>query len=78
MRGLDAWNDLHDKGLSDVAFDAVKVCELGLGREGDRNPRFPVATRAPDAVDIVFRGSRQIEIDHMADPGDIKAASRNI
>ena len=48
------------------------------GHQGDGLAGGTRATRAADAMDVVFSGTRHIKIDHCRELGDIEAAGRNI
>src|SRR4030067_70072 len=41
-------------------------------------PHRAAAPGTPDAVDVILRPHRQVEIDHVADAGDVEAAGRDI
>ena len=64
--------------LIDRALDAAQA-RLFLGRhERDRRARRRHARRAVDAVDVVLRRGRHVEVDDMAERGDVDAARGDV
>ncbi len=60
------------------ALDVAQIATLGVGAEGNRDPGRSGARGAADAVDILFGNFGQIEIDHVADPGNVDPARRDV
>src|SRR5262249_24765709 len=73
MRGLDAGDRLAEKLL-----DLIERLLLGGCRERDRRACASRTARPPDAVDIVLRMDRHVEIEDVADDGDVEPAGRDV
>ncbi len=69
------------KQVDRLAHQGLDIEELRhiVGRdERERPTRFTGASRAPNAMDVIDRIFRYIEIDHVADVGDVDAARKHI
>src|SRR5690625_2913731 len=64
--------------LVDVLFDIRQRINVFLTREADGVPAGPGTCRTADAVHVIFRILGQVEIDDVADLGDMQSASRDI
>ena len=51
---------------------------LGVGRQRDRLTRLPGPAGAADAVDVVLRHQRQVEVDHQRQLLDVEAAGGHV
>ena len=65
-------------GLPDQLFDRDHGFLIERGDDGDRGAGAAGAAGAADAVDIVVGVMRDVEIEDMADGGDIEAAGRDV
>ena len=64
----------HRNGQSDQLFDVAQIRHFFAVTERDGDARRACAGGAADAVDIVFRVIRQVEIEHVTDVRNVQAA----
>ena len=65
-------------GFAHQRFNVVELVEILLGNDGKR-PAYPTATaRAANAMDIIHRIFRNIEVDNIVHVGDVDAARQHI
>src|SRR5690606_10847552 len=60
--------------LAGQPLDRIEIFGVGAGEDGERLARAPGAAGAADAVDIVLGVDRHVEIEDVADVGDVEAA----
>ena len=60
------------------ALDVAQIAALLVAAEGERDAVGAGARGAADAVDILLRNIRQVEIDDVADAGDVDPARRDV
>ena len=65
-------------GLSDEFLDGRNALGFGRSDDSDGGPASARTARAADAMHVIFRMVRNVEIEHVAYRGDIKPACRNI
>ena len=68
----------HRNLPADELLDRLQVRDLFAIAERHRHARRSRAGRATDAMHVIYRTIRQIEIDHVADVCDIDPSGRNI
>src|SRR5580765_1856990 len=68
---LQSGNDVRGDGRAGVALDLAQLRALGVRRQRHGDAARAGAAGAPDAVHVVARLSRQVEIDDVADAGDV-------
>ena len=59
-------------------LDVVQQRALAVGGQRDRLTRQPRPAGAADAVDVVLRHQRQVEVDHQRQLLDVEAAGRHV
>src|SRR5436305_13516785 len=67
------WN-----GLPDQPFDRRDRFDIERGHHRDRGAGAPRTPGAADAMDVVVRVMRDVEIEDMADRRNIEAAGRDV
>src|SRR5437899_4265187 len=67
-------NLVRSYGCAGVAFDLAHLCSFAVRREGYGDAAGTRASRAANSVDVVARLPGKIEIDHMADAGNVEPA----
>ena len=66
------------QGLTDVALNPVQIVLVVEGGKRDGDTRRSGAAGTADPVDIILGEFRQVEIDDVADAGNIEPAGGNI
>src|SRR6202023_2162273 len=69
---LQSRNDVRSDGCSRVALDLAQGSAFGMTCQRHRDPRSAGTPGAADAMDVVSGLPRQIEVDDVADAGDIE------
>ncbi len=64
--------------LGDQLFDRVEIFRIALGDEGEGLARTASTTGTANAVDIVFGMNGNVEVEDVADIGNIKTAGCNV
>ncbi len=82
LRGLGSEHETSGVvGLGDLAHEPLDVevlVQLLLGHEGDGPAELARAARATDAVDVVVRLRRDVEVNHITDARDVDAAREHV
>src|SRR5947209_17456135 len=68
----------NDDALTRGALDVAQVAALLRAAERQRNAVGAGASSAADAVDILLRNVRQVEVHDVTDAGDVDAARRDV
>ena len=77
--GNEALGQRHDgELLADQPLDVAQIRPLVIGAEADRHAVIARARGAADAVDILVRHVRQLEVEDMADARHVDAARRDV
>ncbi len=61
-----------------MLLDFEQELPVFTGDEGPRYAAGAVARRTADAVDVLFRGSRNVIVDHVRDAGDVETTGGDI
>ena len=78
MVRFQAGNDLDGDVIPQVALYAGEVRQVRSRNKGNRGARGPGPAGPSNAVDVILRRAREVEIDYMADAGNIKATAGHI
>ena len=75
---LEPGNDVRGDGRARIALDLPQRAAVVVIRQRHGDPGLTRASGAADAMDVALGFARQVEVDHVADAGDVDAARRDI
>ena len=78
LAGIESRNGLAGDALAQNVFDGREFLRFFGRDEGDRFTRCIHAAGAADAVNVVLRGARHVEIDHVGHVIDVDPARGDI